>query len=73
MMECFCENSERPLAISYFRKNTQSQMSDRVLNTPLKYLSNWVSHACRDLPKVYQTLLGPLHLQCGYKKINSEH
>ena len=46
-----------------------SYMFDRVLNAPLKYPSNWVSHACRDLPKVYQTLLGLLHLQYGCKKI----
>ena len=34
-MELFCENSERPLAINYFRKKAPSQMFDWTLNTPL--------------------------------------
>ena len=34
-MELFCKNSERFVAINYFRKNIPSQMFDRVLNTPL--------------------------------------
>ena len=68
MMECFCEKSERPLAISYFRKNTESQMSDSVLNTPLEYLSNWVSHACRDLPKFIKLFLDLCIFNVAIKK-----
>ena len=37
MMEFFSENSWKLLALNYFHKKVQSQIFDRVLNTPLSY------------------------------------
>ena len=39
MMKRFCENSERILAVNYFRKNTPSQMFNWVLNTSLDFIT----------------------------------
>ena len=35
--EAFCENSQRLLAVHYFRKKAPLQMFDNVLNTPLNF------------------------------------
>ena len=37
MIESFCKNSERILAVNYFCKNIPSQMFNWVLNTPLDF------------------------------------
>ena len=37
MIDGFCKNSERILAVNYFCKNIQSQMFNWVLNTPLDF------------------------------------
>ena len=34
MMELFCENSQRLLAVNYFHKKDPSLIFDRVLNMP---------------------------------------
>ena len=43
LMERFCENNYWLKAVNYFRKDTQSKMLERVVNTPLDIKMTYLS------------------------------
>ena len=67
-MDLFCKNTERLLAVNYFRKNAPSQMFDWVLNTLLEVyqISGQVLNTSLDTPQNLQTSLFKYCKLCTY-------